>query len=206
MATITTPPVRVSFPQIFVPKAIADGEPRYSIALMFDKNNPEHKECLKQLRAEAQTALEEKWPDPAKRPRIPIVGDTLSCIKDGDTTKNKQGVPLCEKSQAYAGHFIISAASKQKPAVVDRRMQEVLDKSIVYGGCYCKVNINAYAFDVKSNAGVTFGLNGVQVWKDGDPFGNRPRTIDMFSADEGQDDPSNYEGPTNSGDDVDPFA
>ena len=200
---ITTPPVRVSYTNaVFTPRAITPGaDPKYSIVLLFDKSNKEQMACLKALHAAAQAAHDEKWPDKTKAPRIPIIGHDKSCIKDADKNADGQGVPLAEKNPEYAGHYIIRAGSKSRPVVVDQNRQELLDKEAVYGGCWCKVNINPYAYSGTENKGVTFGLNGVQFWKDGERFGSgRPRVEDMFEA-AGSDDPANYEG-FNPNDDV----
>lgn len=185
---VTTPPVRVSYPTIFTPRAMEQGQtPKYSIVLMFDKSNKDHMASLKELYLEAEAAFKAKWPDPAKAPRIPLRGHDKSPFKDGDTACNNQGVPLSEKNEEYAGHFIVRAASTSKPAVVDRSMQEVLDTQAVYGGCWCKVNLNPYAYDTSGNKGITFGLNGVQFWKDDDSFGGgRPAVTDMFTKAESE--------------------
>ena len=66
---------------------------------------------------------------------------------------------------------------------MDRNKAEVLDSNMVYGGCYCKVNINAYTYAMQANQGVTCGLNGVQFWSDGESFGGgRPPLDEMFEA------------------------
>ena len=190
---VTTPPVRVSFPTVFKPRGFQNSDPKYSVTMMFDKTDDTHMAALTKVRKEAEAVLEDKWPDPEKRPRIPIVGHDKSPIKDGDKSCNQQGVPIVEKNKEYAGHFIIRAASASKPPVVDRGMEEIVDTNMIYGGCYCKINFNAYAYDVQTNKGVTFGLNGVQFWDDGDAFGGGRRSVgDMFTADSGADDPSNY--------------
>jgi hypothetical protein len=208
MAAITTPPIRVSFPTIFTPRAIEQGQtPKYSIVLMFDKTNADHLAALKALFTEAQAAFNAKWPanadgtPNAKAPRIPLKGHDKSPFKDGDTACNSQGIPLSEKNPEYAGHFVVRAASTTKPLVVDRATQEVLDSAAVYGGCWCKVNLNPYAYDTAGNKGVTFGLNGVQFWKEGDSFGGgRPALSDMFTKAESEN-PAAYGNTA-----ADPFA
>jgi hypothetical protein len=195
MKMATSPVVRVSYPSVFTPRSVNGGEAKYSITLMFDKKNPEHIKFLKEvLVPEATKALVDKWPDETKRPRIPIAGHDKSPIKDGDKNCDQQGVPLHEKNPEYAGHWIVRAGSKEQKPVVDRNRQELMDKGKIYGGCFCKVNLNAYAFSGELNKGVTFGLNGVQFWADGDSFGGgRMKIEDMFDA-AGADDPSNYSG------------
>lgn len=193
---ITTDPVRCSYPQLFTPRAVQAGAtPKYGIVLMFDKKNKEQMDCLKLLRDEAQQVLEDKWPDEKKRPRIPVLGHDRSPIKDCDKALNNQGVPLVEQNPEYEGHYIIRANTTQPPLVVDGNKQEVLDPNKIYGGCWVKANINAYAYNQDTNQGVTFGLNGVQFHHDDDSFGGgRPSIDSMFDKveDTGADDPDNY--------------
>ena len=198
----TTPAIRVSFPQqLFTPKSIKGGEPKYGVALMFDKSDTAHMDFMKGIHADMQAALAEYWPDESARPRNALIGETLSPIKDGDVTVNKKGIPLKEKNPEYAGHYIIRVNSSDRPVVVDKNRQEIIDSKVVYGGCFCKVNINAYTYDGELSQGVTIGLNGVQKWADGESFGaGRPAIDSMFeAAPGGSDDEANYNQ-------ADPFA
>lgn len=192
-------PIRVSYPCVFQPRAFQAGQtPKYSIALMFDKQNEEHKKVLATLHKQMQEALAEKWPDEKTRPRNPLIGDTRSPIKDGDKTLNTSGIPISEANPEYAGHYIVRASSTRAPRVVDRGLNTIMDSNEIYGGCFCNVNINVYTYDKGVNKGVTFGLNGVQKHADGESFaGGNMAAEDMFESG-GADDPANY------GDD--PFA
>lgn len=198
---ITTPAVRISYPAIFQPRAVRAGqEAKYSVVLMFDKKNHEHMNCLRMLYVQCQEAFQERWgAKPEQAPRVPLQGHDRSPIKDGDTARNTQGIPLVEKNPEYAGHFVVRAANISRPKIVDRNLQDILDPQVIYGGCRCKVSINAYAFDTNGNKGVTFGLNGIQFWADDDAFGaTRLSAEQMFDA-AGAEDPANYGG-------ADPFA
>jgi len=190
----TTPSVRVSYPTLFTPRAFQPGnDPKYGIVMMFEKTNKEHMAFLKLMHQDCELAMGEKWPKAETRPRVALIGDTRSPIKDGDKTLNNNGIPLCENNPEYAGHFIIRANTSSRPVVVDRNKAEILDSNEVYGGCFCKVNLNCYTFDMSANKGVTFGLNGVQKWSDGESFGGgRPGLDEMFEASAGQDNPENY--------------
>lgn len=191
----TSPPVRVSYPTVFTARSVLGGNPSYGVVLMFDKKDKEHMDFLRQIHADVQSILTRAWPDEAKRPRVPIIGYTDSPIKDGDVTANRQGVPIGEKNPEYRGHYIIRAGRMEQngpPAVVDRNRQEILDKAAVYGGCWCKVNINCYQRLQPTNPGVSIGLNGLQKWADDESFGGgRPSVESMFTSD-GSDDPSAY--------------
>lgn len=192
----TTPPVRISYPAIFEKHApqSGSGAPAYSVALMFDKKDKEHMAFLKLLMADMTKLLEGNWPDPATRPRIPLHGHDKSPIKDGDTACNQQGIPLKEKNPEYAGHFILRAASYgDAMTVVDRNKAEILDRGAVYGGCFCKINLNAYARMRSDNPGISIGLNGVQKWADGESFGGNARpSVDSMFESSASDDPANY--------------
>jgi hypothetical protein len=76
---------------------------------------------------------------------------------------------------------------------VDRRLQEIIDSTEVYSGCYAKVSINAFPYSVSGNKGVSFGLNHVQKLRDGDFLGGRSKAEDDFD-DEG-DDEDDYDDP-----------
>lgn len=180
----TSPPLRCSYPTLFNPKSFQAGQtPKFSITVMIDKTNKEQMDYLKALHKDATDAMAEKWPDPAKRPRINLIGDTKSLFKDGDKTVNNNGIPLNETNPEYAGHYLLRASTATRPAVVDRNKAEILDANEVYGGCFVKVNLNVYTFDTQANRGVTCGLNGVQKWADGESFGGgRPSLDQMFDG------------------------
>ena len=191
----TTPAIVVCFPNVFEMRSYQGGTPSYSVRLMFDKKNKEHMDFLRTIAKDAQQVLEAQWPDPATRPRIPIVGDDDSSIKDGDKNCNRQRIPFKEKYPELEGHFFFNASKYKEPLyVVDRGRNENLTKKDIYSGCICKVSINAYARVRSDNPGISWGLNGVQKWADGEHIGSGggPRVEDMFSADTGADDPANY--------------
>ena len=57
----------------------------------------------------------------------------------------------------------------------------------IYGGCYCKAQLNAYAYEQAGNRGISFGLLHLQKVKDGEPFGIRTRAEDAFAPVENTD-------------------
>jgi len=193
---LTTPAVRISYPNVFEAHAISGGKPKYSVVMMFNKQDPEHMAALKRLKAEAQAVLEQKWPDEKKRPRIPISGHDRSPIKDGDKACDQQGIPLVEKNEEYAGHYLVRASTDKRPVAVAKDKSELLEDPF-YGGCWAKVNVNAYAYQKDANQGVTFGLNGIMFWADDEAFGGgRPSMDAMFGGEsDGSEDAANYDDP-----------
>ncbi len=158
---VTTPEFRVSFPAIFDPEKFEEGsDPKYAITMLFDKDAD-----LKDLKRIAKAALEDKWPDPKKRPknlRIPF--------RDG-AEKDYEG---------YEGKIFARASSKMRPGLVDRNLQAIIDPNDFYPGCYARATITAFAYDTKGNRGVAFGLSNVQKLRDGESFSGRVRAEEDF--------------------------
>jgi hypothetical protein len=71
--------------------------------------------------------------------------------------------------------------------VVDGKIQAILDRSEVYSGCYGKVSLNLYAFNVNGNRGIAAGLGNVQKLKDGEPLGGMSRAEDDFEIEADDD-------------------
>ncbi|MBT2287999.1 DUF2815 family protein [Paenibacillus albidus] len=172
---VVTGKVRFSYCHIFKPQAMEVGQdPKYSLCILIPKSD---KETLKKIQAAINAAIEagkSKWggktPPNLKKP-----------LRDGDTEKDTDDYP------EYKGHYFINATSKQKPGVIDRDKQEVLDSTEVYSGCFGRVSLNFYAFDTKGNKGIAAGLNNVQKIADGDYLGGRSSAEDDFDDDLGGD-------------------
>lgn len=157
---VVTPKFRVSFPQLFEPRAAAEGqEPKYSITMLFDEDAD-----LSELKESIKEAVREKWGDkPPKNLRNPI---------------RDQGEK--EYDGYIKGRPFIRASSKLRPGVVDAQVQPILEPSEVYPGCYARASVRAFAYDVAGNRGVAFGLLNVQKLADGEPLGTRTRPEDDF--------------------------
>ena len=189
---ITSPEIRVAYTQNLIQAKRTDqGVDAWSCTLLIDKQNKAQMAWLTELHTEAQAVLEAQWPDPKTRPRIPLVGHDKSPIKDADTNaKVQSGIPYSESNPEFAGHYIIPvAAYKNRPVVVDERMQDVLDPGKIQGGDWVKANVNPYARTRADNPGVSIGLNGIQFIREGEERfgGGRPSADSMFSPVPGAD-------------------
>ena len=160
MANVT-PIGRMSFPELFKPKAFESEEPKYSVVLLFDANDPQ----LAAMKMIASAAAKEKWGD-----NIPK--SLRSPFRNGDEKPDLDG---------YAGKVFVRFSSKTKPAVVDARTQPITEESQrLYAGCFGRVSYTVYAYDQKGNKGVSFGLVNVQKTSDGEPFSGRTNPDDDF--------------------------
>lgn len=162
--TVKTSEFRVSFPNVFKPSAFPGQEPKYGVTMLFPKATD-----LSALKALAKKAVEEKWPDPTKRPK-----DLKNPFRDGDAEK--------PDTDGYAGMIFIRATSKIKPGCVDRNVQPIIGEEEFYAGCYARATVTAYAFDRAGNRGVAFGLQNIQKLRDGEPFSGRLAPEEEFEA------------------------
>jgi hypothetical protein len=166
---VITDKVRLSFTQhVFTP----DEKGSYSIMLLIDKKD---KETL----AAINGTVEKFKTDPKA---VTIWGSKFlasfkSPLRDGDTERDT------EKYPEYKGHYFLNANTYNKPSVVDSKMNDIIDKSELYPGCFGRVSMIPAAFNVDGNKGIKFYLNNVQKLADGPAFGaGRSAVSDDFTA------------------------
>jgi len=173
---VITGKVRLSYAHLFKPVAISEGqEPKYSVCLLIPKSD---KETLRKIKAAVEAA---------KQAGINLWGGKIPAtlktpLRDGDVERPDQ--------PEYAGMYFVNANSKQKPGVVDKRVQPILDSTEVYSGCYARASINFFPYNQAGNRGIGCGLNNIQKLADGDYLGGRSRAEDDFDAvgDDDEDD------------------
>ena len=174
---IITPVFRLSYPNVWAPKfnQLAKRD-QYDIQMLFDKKTD--KEALMPMVKLMNDLAIWKW---GSKP-----AGFMNPFKDGDTMKNGAGELLKEKNPAFEGKIILSSWSKLPPGVMDcTGKNPITQHDEIYGGCYARAQLNAYAFEKGANRGVSFGLLHLQKIKDGDAFGNRTRPEDAFTPVEG---------------------
>jgi hypothetical protein len=165
--------VRFSYMNVFKARSVdAESTPKFSVSLIIPKDHPQ----LAEIKAAIKSVVEEKWPDPKKRPpglHVPI--------RDGDSDPARSGDP------AYAGAFFIGANAMpdSPPAVVDPQAKKVEDHSFWVSGDYGHASVDFYAFDRPIKRGVAAGLRGVQFISKGEPLSARGNVYADFSPEEG---------------------
>ena len=168
---ITGPDTRWSYANVWEPKAIDDGKPKYSVSLIIPKSD---KTTIDRIKAAIQAAYEEgesKLKGNSKF--VPALEDIKTPLRDGD--RERKG------DEAYEDSYFINANSDSAPGIVDASCQPILDRSEVYSGVYGRASINFYAFNSNGNKGIACGLNNLQKIRDGEPLGSRSRAEDDFA-------------------------
>jgi hypothetical protein len=162
-----TPPGRVSFPELYQPKAAApNATPKFSLLLMFklDDMSEDEKNLLNAMKKAANDA----------------------CVAEFGINIGKEyrGEPIAspfkksEKKPEYMppGYIYVRLSGKKKPGVLDQAKQAIPEhaENGIYGGCWAHVSYGVYTYDINGNRGVAFGLNSIQKLRDDEPFGSNP--------------------------------
>ena len=162
---VVTPVARLSYPALFTPAKGMDGaEGKYQCELIFEPG-----EDLSKLKAAAKEAARTKWGD-----KIPA--NLRSPFREGDVDRSEK--------DGYEGRIFIGARSKDRPGVVvGGGLEDCVDPREVYGGCYVRASVTAFAYDRSGNRGIAFALNNIQKLGEGTRLDNRRAASDEFEAD-----------------------
>ena len=174
---ITGPNTRWSYANVWQPKSINGGAPKYSVSLIIPKSDTV---TVEKVKAAIQAAYEEgesKLKGNGKT--VPALSVIKTPLRDGDTER--------PDDPAYANAYFINANSATAPGIVDADRQPIIDTSEVYSGVYGRASINFYAFNSNGNKGIACGLNNLQKIRDGEPLGGKSRAEDDFNTDDDDD-------------------
>lgn len=174
---ITGPKTRWSYANVWDPKSINGGTPKYSVSLIIPKSDVA---TVKKIEAAIQAAYEEgesKLKGNSKS--VPSLKVLKTPLRDGDLERPDDA--------AYADSYFINANSASAPGIVDADRQPILERSEVYSGVYGRASINFYAFNSNGNKGIACGLNNLQKIADGEPLGGKSRAEDDFADDDDDD-------------------
>lgn len=174
MKVITGKNTRWSYANVWEPKAINGGTPKYSVSLIIPKSDTV---TVEKIKAAIQAAYEEGEAKLKGNGRnVPPLSTLKTPLRDGDLERD--GDP------AYANSWFLNANSATAPGIVDADRQEIIDRSEVYSGVYGRASINFYVFNTNGNKGIACSLNNLQKIRDGEPLGGKSRAQDDFADDE----------------------
>lgn len=164
--------VRLSFPQLFHPKAFSGGDgktskPAFSAVFLLDKKTNANE--IKLMQAAIASVLKEN--NKAK----PLGPDRV-CLQDGSKKPDVDG---------YGdGVMFVSARNEKRPGVVNRDLSPLVEEdNKPYAGCYVNAVVRLWWQDNQYGKRVNASLRNVQFVKDGTPFGEKPVAAEEdFSA------------------------
>ena len=177
MKVITGTNTRWSYANVWEPKSINGGAPKYSVSLIIPKSDTK---TITKIQAAIEAAYKEGEAKLKGNGRsVPALSVLKTPLRDGDTER--------PDDEAYADAYFINANSASAPGIVDADRQLIIDRSEVYSGVYGRASINFYAFNSNGNKGIACGLNNLQKIKDGEPLGGKSRAEDDFASDDEDD-------------------
>lgn len=160
--------VRASYVKVFVPTINEEtGKAEYSMTMLIPKNDTA---TLDRIKAACKAAVDKfyngKAPEGLSTP-----------WHDGDGPKPQGGM----YGEECKGMWVVNTKTTQQPTVVDAQVQRVLDPTAFVSGDWCRVALNAYAYNNKRK-GVAVGLGNIQVVRKGEPLGNKRAVEDDFQS------------------------
>lgn len=171
---ITGSDTRWSYANVWEPKSINGGTPKYSVSLIIPKTETR---TLAKIRAAIEAAYKEgesKLKGNGKT--VPTLNAIKTPLRDGDAER--------PDDPAYAGCYFVNANASSAPGIVDAECNPILTRSEVYSGVYGRASITFYAFNNSGNRGIACGLNNLQKVRDGEPLGSKASAEDDFAIDD----------------------
>lgn len=174
---ITGVNTRFSYANVWDPKSINGGAPKYSVSLIIPKSDTA---TVAKINAAIEAAYEEgqsKLKGNGKS--VPALSLIKTPMRDGDLER--------PDDPAYANSYFINANSASAPGMVDADCNPIMERSEVYSGVYGRASINLYAFNSNGNKGIACGLNNLQKIRDAEPLGGKTKPEDDFETDANDD-------------------
>ena len=174
MKVITGPETRWSYANLWEPKSINGGTPKFSVSLIIPKSDAKTIDKVKAAIEAAYREGEAKLRGNGKS--VPPLASIKNPLRDGDAER--------PDDEAYANAYFINANATTAPGIVDANCNPVLTRSEVYSGVYGRASINFYAFNSNGNKGIACGLNNLQKIRDGAPLGGKASAESDFATED----------------------
>lgn len=174
---ITGVNTRWSYANVWDPKSINGGAPKYSVSLIIPKSDTQ---TIEKIEAAIKAAYEEgqsKLKGNGKS--VPSLSVLKTPLRDGDLER--------PDDEAYKDSYFINANSPSAPGIVDADRQPIIDRSEVYSGVYGRASVNFYAYNANGNKGIACGLNNLQKIRDGEPLGGKASAESDFATEDDDD-------------------
>lgn len=167
---ITQDEVRFSFPNVFVPKAVNEGDtPKYGVSILIPKTSTK---LLDEIKAAIEQAKEDGKASKFGG-KIPV--NLKTPLRDGDEDR--------PDDSAYQGMMFINANSHTPPGVVDIQRKPILNGDDFYAGCWGQVSFTMYPYATKQGAkGIACGLGNIMKTRDDEKLAGGASAADDFGT------------------------
>lgn len=156
---------RLSFPNLFQTATFSgDDTGKYDATLILDKI--QHKKLIEDIQAAFALLCKENLKCKALPPE-------RYCLKDGDLTERPE----------LEGKYSLRASTKKRPLVIGRDKTPLTEEDgIIYAGCYVNAIISLWTQNNDFGKRINANLDGIQFWRNGEPFGTAGVDVDEFDA------------------------
>ena len=131
MKVITGPNTRWSYANVWEPKSINGGTPKYSVSLIIPKSDTKTVAKIEAAIEAAYREGEAKLKGNGKS--VPALSVLKTPLRDGDLER--------PDDPAYAGSYFVNANATSAPGIVDADRNPILTRSEVYSGVYGRASI-----------------------------------------------------------------
>ena len=107
-------------------------------------------------------------------------------INDGD--EKYESNPKMYASYKDCYYVNAKANEDYPPALFDNHRNEIVDKILMYSGCYVQAIVNLFPYHNKGNTGIGVGLRGLMKVRDGEALGGTGVSANDFDDFEDSDD------------------
>lgn len=169
---VTTAEFVTSYPFVFKGRPNDDDKIKFSVAMVFTKETLESEKGKAFIAAADRAikmAIKKKWGDaPPKSLALPF-------HTSADEIEDKG-------YKSLGAAMYMNASADQAPGVVDAQLKNVTDETAVYPGVIARATLKAFGYEKKGKRGVSFGLNNIQILRDGKRLDGRKAADEDFDA------------------------
>lgn len=173
-ARVTTGVVRLIYTALNEPKENKNGKLKYSVRMAIPKDDAD---TLDRLRAAIAAAYDEGQDKLKGKSKVaPALEKLDDPIHDGDIERPDD--PACENC------WYLNASTDFCPDFYEKTEDdtyEAIDPDSFYSGCYARVCVNFYAYNVTGGRGIACGLNSLLFIADGEKLGGHANPAEDFA-------------------------
>lgn len=170
--------VRLSFPELFAPKAFQPGQkPKYQATFLLDPSSKEGAAQIKKIKQAISDLLNQHYGEGNVPKGIKV------CLKDNEKEEKEY--------TGYDNMWFVATSNSNRPTVVNRDLTTLVEEDeVLYPGCIVNASFTMWVQDNQYGKRVNANLRAVQFVKDDERLGGAApvRAEDEFEVIEGGDD------------------
>ena len=87
-----------------------------------------------------------------------------------------------ESDDGFCGNInVINVKSKDRPQIVDRNLQDIIDPEEIYSGMYARFSLTFYPYSFNNMRGISVAMGNIQKVADGERFSGKTKASTDFN-------------------------